>query len=197
MNYKNLTPQENEYFAENELIQIIPNFKEDQFQFISGTFGPFRPAKPVTVPLWLAIYLKSRNKCSIQLPKWLDYSCLLTIKSIEKEIVAEFSPDLPYYYYEIATLLFNNCSDEFSGVGQQSSNLQKLKSVIEDIYEVRKEKLLKSIRSVKAEDTPIMNLSSIGAVELNQVRPAFSSAYSILYQMQNLMEQNADETQVV
>ena len=29
MNYKNFTPQENEYFAENELIQIIPNFKED------------------------------------------------------------------------------------------------------------------------------------------------------------------------
>ncbi len=58
MNYKNYTPAENEFFAENELIQIIPNFKEEAFTFVSGTFGPFRPAKPVTVPLWLAVYLK-------------------------------------------------------------------------------------------------------------------------------------------
>ena len=65
MNYKNYTPAENEFFAENELIQIIPNFKEEAFTFVSGTFGPFRPAKPVTVPLWLAIYLKQRNKCQV------------------------------------------------------------------------------------------------------------------------------------
>ncbi len=65
MNIKNYSPQENEFFAENELIQIVPNFREDSFNFVSGNFGPFRPAKPVTVPLWLAVYLKERNKCQI------------------------------------------------------------------------------------------------------------------------------------
>lgn len=65
MNLRNFTPQEKEFFAENELIQIIPNFRENKCEFISGTFGPFRPAKPVTVPIWLAIQLKKKSKCSV------------------------------------------------------------------------------------------------------------------------------------
>ena len=44
MNYKNYSPQENEFFAENELIQIQPLFRLDKFEFISGSFGPFKPA---------------------------------------------------------------------------------------------------------------------------------------------------------
>ena len=46
MNLRNLTPAENEFFAENEIIEILPTFKGDKMEFISGTFGPFKPAKP-------------------------------------------------------------------------------------------------------------------------------------------------------
>jgi len=102
------------------LIQIIPNFREDKFYFISGEFGPFRPAKPATVPLWLAIYLKQRNKCQVQLPKWLDYEFLTKVKSVEKELALEFSDELPFYYYEIANLLLLNCADEFSSMNSGS-----------------------------------------------------------------------------
>ena len=114
MNYKNYTQSENEFFAENELIQITPNFKEQQFEFSSGTFGPFRPMKPVTVPLWLAVYLKQRNKCSVQIPSWLDYDYLVKVKMEEKELTDTFSDQLPYYYFEIAQLLLNHCSIEFN-----------------------------------------------------------------------------------
>ena len=65
LNNRNWTPQENEFLAENELIEIIPNFRGNKLQFISGTFGPFRPAKPVEVPLWLAIYFKQRKRAEV------------------------------------------------------------------------------------------------------------------------------------
>ena len=52
------TPQEGEFFAEETLIEIIPNFRGDRLSFVSGEFGPFKPAKPVEVPLWLAVHLK-------------------------------------------------------------------------------------------------------------------------------------------
>ena len=63
MNLANWTPGENEHFAEMELIEIQPNFRGDRLTMISGSFGPFKPAKPINVPVWLAIYLKSRQKC--------------------------------------------------------------------------------------------------------------------------------------
>ena len=113
MNYKNYTPQENEFFAENELIQIQPLFRLDKFEFISGNFGPFKPGKPVTVPLWLAIYLKQRNKCTVQVPLWLEFEYLSKVKTLEKEKPDLFGDEIPYYYFEIANLLFTNCADEF------------------------------------------------------------------------------------
>ena len=65
MNLGNYTPAENEFFAENELVEIQPNFRGSKLNFISGSFGPFKPAKPINVPLWLAVYLKQRQKCQV------------------------------------------------------------------------------------------------------------------------------------
>ena len=80
MNLRNFTPSENEFFAENELIEILPSFKGDKLFFISGEFGPFKPAKPVSVPIWLAIYLKQRKKCDIQVPNWMDPEFLKKVR---------------------------------------------------------------------------------------------------------------------
>ena len=181
MNYNNYTQAENEFFAENELIQILPNFREDQFNFVSGNFGPFRPAKPVSVPLWLAVYLKTRNKCQVQVPKWLDYEYLCKIKLQEKELADTFSEEIPFYYFEVASLLFNNCADEFQ-------NVQKMKSIIEDIFELRSEKLIRMLKNIEP-GTPVKFLSHAAAVEVNTVRPAFVGGYSIANSMQNIIEQ--------
>lgn len=37
-----------------------------------GDVGPFQPQRPVQVPLWLAITLKTRHKCTIRPPDWLS-----------------------------------------------------------------------------------------------------------------------------
>ena len=36
-----------------------------------GTYGPFRPQMPTRVPLWLALFLKRRRRCTIVTPDWL------------------------------------------------------------------------------------------------------------------------------
>ena len=163
MGYKQYTQQENEFFSENEIVQIIPNFKEDIFEFISGRFGPFRPSKPASVPLWFAIYLKKRNKCTIQMPRWLDYTYLTKVKIEEKQTETHLSQDLPYYYYEIASLLFTQCPEEFNVNGH---NVQKVKSVIEDIYEIRKGKMQQIMKDVSME-TPAKYVGFCGSVEIN------------------------------
>ena len=60
MNLQSWTPAENEFFAEDYPVDIEPYFRGEQLKFISGAYGPFKPGKPISVPLWLAIYLKKR-----------------------------------------------------------------------------------------------------------------------------------------
>lgn len=61
-----------EFMCEEELIEIIPNFKfPKQLNLISGDFGPFIPQVPTKVPIWLALNLHEQHKCTIMLPKWI------------------------------------------------------------------------------------------------------------------------------
>ena len=174
-------PAENEFFAENTTIEILPSFKGDKLEFVTGTFGPFKPAKPVVVPIWLAIYLKQRNKCDVQVPSWLDPEFLTRVRQEERDLKDKFSDAIPYYYFEIAHLLLTNCESDFK-------EPNKVKSLLEDIQETRKEKLLKIIRNIEPE-TPVKHLSRAGAQELNTMRPACQAAYAVINKMQTIKEQ--------
>ena len=62
-----------------------------------------------------------------------------------------------------------------------------MKSIIEDIFELRKEKLVRILKNVDPKN-PVKFLSNAGAVELNSVRPAFQAAHNVAGQMQNILE---------
>ena len=47
-----------------------------------------------------------------------------------------------------------------------------MKSIVEDIFELRKEKLVRLLKNVEPKNQ-VKYLSNVGAVELNSVRPAF------------------------
>ena len=53
-----------------------------------------------------------------------------------------------------------------------------MKSIVEDIFETRKEKLIKVLKNVDPTN-PVKYLSNVGSVELNSVRPAFQAAYNV------------------
>ena len=67
------------------------------------------------------------------------------MKKEEREVPDVFSLNVPYYYYETAQLLFNECKDEFS-------NFNETKSVVEDLFQLRKEKLIRIMKKVDPED---------------------------------------------
>lgn len=62
-----------DFLAEDELIEIVPNFKSNQvLNLINGDFGPFAPAIPTKVPIWMALNLFRQQKCKINLPHWIS-----------------------------------------------------------------------------------------------------------------------------
>ena len=53
-----------------------------------------------------------------------------------------------------------------------------MKSIIEDIFELRREKLVRLLKNVDPM-TPVKFLSNVGSIELNSIRPAFTAAYTV------------------
>lgn len=64
-----------------------------------------------------------------------------------------------------------------------------MKSIIEDIFELRKEKLMKMLKAIDP-NQPVKLLTHAGAVDINSVRTSFIAAYSVTNQMQNIIEQS-------
>ena len=62
---------------------------------------------------------------------------------------------LPFYYYEVGKLLLAECANDFQ-------KPQETSSILEDIKEIRKEKLLHLMRDIDA-DTPVKYLSHVGS----------------------------------
>ena len=64
---------------------------------------------------------------------------LNNVKKEERDELDVFSKNIPFYYYEISQLFFNECIDEFS-------NFNEIKSIIEDLFILRKEKLIRIMK---------------------------------------------------
>ena len=91
------------------------------------------------------------------MPNWLDIEFLKRVKTEERHAdwQDKFSEVIPYYYYEIGRLLLTECKNDFT-------NPQQVISILEDIKEIRKEKMLRKMRTIDP-DTPIHFLSFVGA----------------------------------
>ncbi|KAL0717066.1 hypothetical protein Bca4012_066388 [Brassica carinata] len=101
------SPQEVEFVAEDELVEIVPNMNMEPLNFIAGDFGRFVPQIPTQVLLWLAVALKRRGKCTFRPPGWLSVDNLTQILEAEREPQSKFQA-LPFGYVETARLLFDH-----------------------------------------------------------------------------------------
>ncbi len=104
---------------------------------------------------------------------WLNIKFLTQVKMEERAQKEVFSAELPYYYYEITSLLLAECREEFG------EDFKQVKSLIEDLYEIRREKLMRIMKKVDPE-LPIKFLSTVGCAELNYVRPEFTAGYGLI-----------------
>ncbi|KAJ0633672.1 putative DNA replication complex GINS protein Psf2 [Helianthus annuus] len=122
-----------EFLAEDEMIEIVPNLRIKPLSLICGDFGPFQPQIPTQVPIWLAVALKKRGKCTIRPPDWMSVEKLTQVLEAERDSASSFEA-LPFHYVEISRLLFDHARDDIPEV-------YMVKSLIEDIKDVRFHKI--------------------------------------------------------
>lgn len=172
-------PEELEFFAEEELIQIVPNCSVPN-KYIEGIldrYGPFEPNRVVEVPTWLALQLHKRNKARILLPAWLTSDSL--DEAIERE---RGSPDSfsaqPYHYMELACLLLEHAKDAFTG----SDDYFKVRNKLAQLVNVRRHKMEEGLRQISG--TATVRVNGLGGYELNLIRNNFQGALDMFLKLE-------------
>ncbi|CAL9008063.1 unnamed protein product [Prunus brigantina] len=165
--------EEVEFMAEDEMVEIVPNMRMEPLNMLCGDFGPFYPQMATQVPMWLAIALKKRGKCTIRPPEWMSVENLTQILEAERESQAAFQV-LPFHYVEISSLLFDYASGDIS-------DLYMVRSLINDIRDARFLKVESSLESFEDARSSAVKVKNLSAMEVNVVRPFVGRALQSFY----------------
>ncbi|KAJ3260550.1 DNA replication protein psf2 [Chytriomyces hyalinus] len=159
---QSLSPQEIEFLAENQQITIVPTRAiPNTVELLSGDYGPFRPPLKSKVPLWLALTLKKRGKCSIVPPLWLDPEYLELKLEQERGAPDEFS-DLPF-----------TCAQD------DIPHFETISSLIKSIKECRSNKCIAVLKGIDLQvysEHGFIEMHQLGFAEVNEVKPFFTRA---------------------
>ncbi|KAK6463300.1 hypothetical protein DFJ63DRAFT_114464 [Scheffersomyces coipomensis] len=169
----NLTPSEVNFLAENELVTILPRYTMQKMQLIGTKVPALRAMRRESVPLWVALILKSQDKCSIIPPKWLNVAYLKDKYDEEVRKPNQFSA-LPWNWLEISKMLLARASDDLS----DPSHL--LRSVLQDLREIR---LVKSRKGLKELNESNIVLNGLSLLEINELRPFVLTVMNKLRQL--------------
>jgi GINS complex subunit 2 len=68
-----LLPTEAEFIATSSVeINVVPLMRIDKVRLLGGVYGPLRPPAQARLPLWFALNLKKRKRCSVVCPDWMQ-----------------------------------------------------------------------------------------------------------------------------
>ena len=157
------TGAEMEFLAEEELVTVVPNMSfRDPLLCMGGTYGPFVPMRQCQVPLWLALLLKEKKKCSIRPPEWMQKGNLQEVLRAEQQEESKFEP-MPLHYVEIGKLLLQHAPEDVN-------EFTEVQSLLEDIQEIRLAKIFSQLKKLSG-PFAILELQNLSAFEINHIRP--------------------------
>merc|ERR1712059_175362 len=155
--------------AEKESVEIIPNFSHGMMHLIQGDIGPFKPGLPVSVPLWLAVNLRQRQRCRLVKPAWCDVDRLEEVRDQERE--EDLFTEMPAKnIFVVANLLLDVAT-------QDIERADEVRTVLKDIWDIRQAKLRKSVDIFIQGNFLQAKLNHLQLIELNNVRPLLPHAF--------------------
>ncbi|KAG0335730.1 DNA replication protein psf2 [Podila horticola] len=172
-----LSPREIEFLAENEMIEIAPAIDTRQdLELLAGTVPSLKPLQLSSVPLWLAITLKKKQKCSIVVPKWMTIESLQAFLKQEED-EPRFS-ELPYHFIETAQLLLENACDDIPSA-------DAVRTLIKNLREARQSKARLGVAQLGQD---YLQMDNIGLMEINEIRPFFTKAFYEIHTLDQTRE---------
>ena len=121
----------------------------------------------------------------------MDIEILKNMIELEKQASSnsnKLENKLPdYYFFEIAVLLLHHASDEIS-------NHEILRTLIEDLFELRKAKLNKTMKLSSMSHERVKKLDNISFFEVNMLRGEFyQKGYQISHTLWDLISKSQEK----
>jgi GINS complex subunit 2 len=165
--------QEVEFVADEIEIEITPNFtsptQREVKVLLLKNISSFKAQSCKRVPLWLALSLKKRSKCTITMPDWLKIESL--DKILEAERREKELQKIDFHYIEVAHSLCKHAREDMTDWNQ-------IYDLVESIRSVRKCKIKK--RFIKLDDKSIAEVDNISALEVCSNKPLLSCSRNAL-----------------
>lgn len=193
-----MNPAEVEFLAENQIIQVIPNFSHSALYLICGEVGPFRPGIAVNVPLWMAINLKQRQKCRLTAPEWMNVETLTQIK--EKETTSDVFTEMPDEHYIVTTELILSTAPHDIANADEVRTLVKVLVIfyptlisllknyfLKDLWDMRIAKLRSLVDSLLKRGEAHLNVDNLTLMELNTVQPFLPHALDQIFRLKQVL----------
>jgi len=170
-----MNPPELEFLAEKELVEIVPKFTLDAMFLMDGKLGPFSAGLPARVPLWVALDLRRRERCTLVAPHWMNTHTLEMLKKEEREN-AFFTKMPNEHYMAMATVIFRSCS-------QDVPDADKVKNLIKDIWDNRISKLRTAVLTFIETEASFAKVDNLTQMEMATVRPFFPHALEQIHRI--------------
>jgi GINS complex subunit 2 len=158
-----------EFFAEETIVTVTPSIDHPKLKFISGEFGPLFAGVDCQLPLWLAITLKKKGKCIIEIPEWMS------VQRLEEYVARERSEPtfelLPFHYIEISLLLLTHCKEHIKNLDKVSALLEDLQNIRMDRAKLGMQAIAEKVRTGEA--VPCVGLNGIACAEIQLLKPLF------------------------
>ncbi|ANB14948.1 Psf2p [Sugiyamaella lignohabitans] len=155
----------------------------DSLKLIGLRVPKMSPMVQMQVPLWLALILKKQARCKIVMPSWLEEEHLRQVYERETTVQDRFSDQLPWRWMELSQSLLAHASDDLK------SPLAKVRSLLQDIREVR---LAKARAGISELNESHVQMDNLGHMEINELRPFAILVMDQLRRITSLTEPEPD-----
>lgn len=156
-----------------------------KIDLIGSKIPPLRSMRRQKVQLWVALILKSQDKCNILPPDWLNVVYLKEKYDEEVKNPLKFS-ELPWNWVEVSKMLLQKAPDDLSDPSHQ------LRSIIQDLREIRLVKLRRGLQELNESN---IELNGLSLLEMNEMRPFILTVMNKLRQLHDSVNTNAEEAE--
>jgi GINS complex subunit 2 len=176
-----MSPYQWHGFASHEVeVQIIPKFTMERLDFISKPYGPFYPNYPVNVPLWLALYLRETNSCTITPPYELTVA-FLQEKLAEEQRSNEGLNAVSPQFFDVARQLLRFAPTDIPDAAE-------VHRLVDELEHCRELKISRSVGYLNEQNFPpeALFFSAFATSEVEMLRATLLPALNDGVLLQNL-----------
>jgi GINS complex subunit 2 len=180
------SPDEINFIAEEgQRVKISPHFSAEKLHFMFGHVGPFQANIPTRVPLWLALFLKSSQSCTIFPPKWLTAESIRRLCDHERRDPDTLA-EVPGAYLEISTALLSRAPESVR-------DCDLIKTLIEDLWAIRIEKIRRSILHATSESLDYFRIPHATRMEVHFFREPITRIRAMLTSLNTIARGRAGD----